>query len=278
MMSSHLDDVEDVLDAMETEENDEDDDEKPKQTGIMSEIKDDHIVFSLNQSETIFSTVNPMYVKGTVNLLQISQPNVVKSIEYTATSPNASIAFGSSYQNSILKKHIQSKTVYISKYNILAFTNNVSLENEHIARCENGLICLSAYGSYEELDVKPGDLVNSGIYLMSDIKPIDKGNGNYSFEAPTRIMIQTKNVKNLFKSANVPTATTVPTVTATAVPTAATTVTAVPVATVATPSSAQPKKSGWFSGLFGMKGGGPESTEGGAVKDEINMRNLLRSI
>jgi hypothetical protein len=280
------------------EDDDLDEDDKVnKKSGIASEIKGDpsaqYVVFNLKPSENIFSTVNPMYVKGTITT-QAAQQNL-KSYEYKATTDDV-IAFGSSYQNTILKKKLENKVIYISKYNVLAFTNPLSSENEHIVRYENGTIWLSVYGSYEELEVKPGDQVNSGIYLLSDIKPIDKGNGNYSFESATKIMIQTKNIKNFFRSQGTASATAA-TTSPTAVPTVPTSITipqqsqnttqavSMPATAVSQQSSKPVQQSGWFSKLFKMQGGGSsgnneESTyvQLGGDNKEVNMRKLLRSI
>lgn len=264
----------------EGEDDYEEESDDVKNPGLVSEIKGDpsaqYVKFVMKPSETIYATVNPMYIKGSISIQPVQGLNYY---EYKATN-DASVAFGSSYQNKILKKTIDNRVVYFSKFNTIAFTNNISLENATIAKCENGIVWLSAYGSYEELDVKPGDVVNSGIYLMSDIKPIDNGNGNYSFEAATKIMIQTKDVKALFQTVpNVPQQ--LATIPQTVPQTVQQTVKSGPTVAVAPQSQQQ---SGWFSKMFGMKGGGLVSIEGetdiqyAGGKKEVNMRKLLRSI
>jgi hypothetical protein len=286
-------------------EYEEDTSDDVKKTGLVSEIKGDpsaqYVKFILTSSETISATVTPMYIKGTISIQPVQSVN---SYEYKAAN-DVSIAFASSYQNKILKKTIENRVVYFSKFNVMAFTNKISLENANIGKCENGIVWLSAYGSYEELDVKQGDVINSGIYLMSDIKPIDKGNGNYSFEAATKIMIQTKDVKTLFQTVpnvpqsvpnvpNVPqtvpqtTPQTVPQTVPQSVPQAVPQAVKQSAPTVHQQNNNKPP-SGWFSKMFGMQGGGGSAIadmaiEGGTDiqyvggKKEVNMRKLLRSI
>jgi hypothetical protein len=270
---------------------------------VKGETGDQYVLFNLKKGEIINSLANPMYVNGSIKK---DDKQVFK--QYSAVSDTVSIALGCSYQNSILKKDTQNMVIFVSKNNILAFTNNINfMQNDKIAKYENGTIFLSAYGNYEEIQMQPGDVVNAGIYLMSTVEPVDKGDGNYTFGSAAKIMIQTKNINNLIKQNPVtPNSTSLPQQPSQAVQTPtmqtqqpvmqggpqpsvpmAPGVPAVPAIqgmptgptgpagptgpTGQVQAPQQKEERGFFSKLFGMQGGG-----GGG--NEMNVRSVLRSI
>jgi hypothetical protein len=176
---------------------------------IKGEAGNQYVLFDLRKGETITALSRPMFIKGEIREEAKTQP--FNCIEYKAVSDTASIALGCSYQNTILKMNVENKVIYVSKNNILAFTNNMIIEpNKEFMRYENGIILLSAYGNYEDLDLTSANVVNSGIYLMSSVQPLDNGAGNYKFASSTTIKIQTKNVKSLNKQTSQSTSVTPP--------------------------------------------------------------------
>jgi hypothetical protein len=179
---------------------------------IKGEKGSQYVVFKLNNNQSIIGPISNIYTKNNIH----KESNaVLKNMKYTGlhTETSGYVAFGCNYQNSILYFKVEKDSVfYISKYNIVAYTDNILFENDMIIKCvsgEYGYVWIASYGSYEKVELKDSESIelNSGMLVMSTSFPIEQ-NMSYTLTGPSYFIFQSKNIKNIYKqvSQNVPVA------------------------------------------------------------------------
>jgi hypothetical protein len=178
---------------------------------IKGEKGSQYVVFKLNHNQSIIGPVNNIYTKNNIHK---ENNAVLKNTKYIGLDQEASyVAFGCNYQNSILYFKVEKDSVfYVSKYNIVAYTDNILFENDMIIKCvsgEYGYVWIASYGSYEKVELKDSESIelNSGMLVMSTSFPIEQ-NMSYTLTGPSYFIFQSKNIKNIYKqvSQNVPVA------------------------------------------------------------------------
>jgi hypothetical protein len=176
---------------------------------IKGEKGSQYVVFKLSNNQSIIGPVNNIYTKNNIHK---ENNAVLKNTKYIGLDQEASyVAFGCNYQNSILYFKVEKDSVfYVSKYNIVAYTDNILFESDMIIKCvsgDYGYVWIASYGSYEKVELKESESVelNSGMLVMSTSLPIEQ-NMSYTLTGPCYFIFQSKNIKNIYKqiSQNVP--------------------------------------------------------------------------
>ncbi len=202
-MENDMDGIDDIDEVMNNGEMDDQND-----NSIQSEIVGDkfnqYVVFTLNTGQSIIAYLyaDPMYTIGSIDIQDM--PPLGKKF---STQKNGSVAFGSHFQNTILKLSVKKdKQLYVNMRNILASTDNVVIQRGGVvvsADGNKGYIWLSAAGTYEDIELQDKEAVaiNSGIYLVNTEPPMINDNGNNIVKGPCTLKIQTKNIKKLINPA-----------------------------------------------------------------------------
>lgn len=293
-MENDMDDMDDIHELMNNGEMDDQNDNLIR-SEIVGEKFNQHVVFTLNKNQSIIGYLyaDPMYTIGPIKI--IDMPPLGKKF---TTEDNGSVAFGSPFQNTILKMSVKKdKQLYVNMRNILASTDNVVIQRGGIVKSSDGnkgYIWLSAAGTYEDIELQDKEAVaiNSGIYLVNTEPPSINDNGNNIVKGPCTLKIQTKNIKKLINTVQGSDKS----VTMSSLQNSGnvqqsqqqleqpTQMAAKPLQQVQSEQNEQPTpKKSWLANFFGMKGGGslgrlntngfPETLfEGGSI------RSVLRNI
>ena len=213
-----------------------------------------YVKFILNKGETIQGSQGSLiYMNGDIGKSEIIYNGIPKGImnllsgetflyqKFSGNGNNGIITFGKNFINSIIAIKIYRGEEYrLSRNSFLVSTDNISIGYTTVilgliqigqdegfilptAKCESGdygYIWLSAYGSFEKVDVDEGKtlIVNNGMFLACKneyqytVEKIGKtffssiGEGfGMAYKGPCSIFIQTKNVNQLHEKSSLKT-------------------------------------------------------------------------
>jgi hypothetical protein len=280
-----MDDTPDYEDQSFNEDEKDGDVESDIVGDIVGDKFNQYVVFTISVGQVIVAYASPMYTVGSIEIADLPLGK-----QYS-TKSKGSVAFGSFFQNSIVKIDVnKDKPLFVNKSNILASTDNIQISSGSVKCIKDsvGYVWLSAAGNHEDIELKDGNAIaiNSGIYLMSDISPTINENGNYLLTAPCKLIIQTKNIKSLMMLMQ---GSAKPSVVGVSKPQPLEGNNQMPNTLKVLQSSnnnvqkpaEQPPKRSWFSNLFGMKGGAAVDFNRTGFKEENydgSIRSILRDI
>ena len=173
---------------------------------IKGEKGSQYVVFTLSESQSIVGPANNIYTK---NNIKTEYNATLRNMKYTGVSESI-VAFGCNYQNSILYfKVMKGSVYYVPKYNVVAYTDNITFENDMALKClpdasgDYGYAWIASYGSYEKMELKDQEtvLLNAGMLVMSTSLPVLESDSSmyYKLSGPCNFILQSKNIKYIYK-------------------------------------------------------------------------------